>query len=271
MKVYRLRRMHEARTLQRRGVYLLPSLFTVANIFCGFSAIIMATHGRFVTAAVMILVAGVLDGLDGRIARLTGSTSEFGLQLDSIADTVSFGVAPAYMMYAWGVAPLQRAGWALSFLYVICAASRLARFNIQHKVSDNRYFIGLPTPPAAGVLAGLILCFPEKLADTWFSGLAGGLLLVVSALMVSTIRYRSFKDIGISSRHSYLAVIPIAVILVGILIEPPVVVLALMGLYLLSGPVGMLLPSRRRTHYLPGAQEATRGEEHAQGKPAPGA
>jgi CDP-diacylglycerol--serine O-phosphatidyltransferase len=228
-------------------VYLLPSLFTVANLFCGFSAIIQASNGQFVIAAVLILVATVLDGLDGRIARLTGSASEFGLQLDSIADTVSFGVAPAYLMYVWGVEPLNRMGWALSFLYAICAAVRLARFNIQHTVSDNRFFIGLPTPPAAIVLASTVLYFHAPVPGTFGVLLAAGLLLIISLLMVSRIRYRSFKDIDLRSRRSYLAIVPMAFVLVGILIDPPLVILILAFLYLVSGPLSLVAPRRSKS------------------------
>ncbi len=249
MNVHRLRRLRSLRRTRRlrgRGVFLIPSVFTVANIFCGFSALIQTTNGSFGTAAVLILVAAVLDGLDGRIARMTGSASEFGLQLDSIADTVSFGVAPAYLMYVWGVEPLHRMGWAVSFLYVICAAARLARFNIQHAVSDNRYFIGLPTPPAAAALCGTVLYLEGPLQERSRSALAAVLLLAIALLMVSRIRYRSFKDIDLRSGRPYLVIILMAVTLILILIEPPLAILLVSFSYVVSGPFALLLPRRRR-------------------------
>lgn len=238
-RLRRLRRMRRARRLPRRGVLLLPSLFTVANIFCGFSAIIQAANGKYVLAAGLIVVASILDGLDGRVARITGGTSEFGLQFDSIADTVSFGVAPAYVMYIWALQPLHRLGWAASFLYVICAAARLARFNMQHAVSDNRYFIGLPTPPAAVALSGVVLFFQIPIADMRVSGAAGGLLAVMSLLMVSRMRYRSFKDLVLPPRRPYLAIIGMAAVLVVVVIEPALFVLVVGFIYVLSGPLAL--------------------------------
>ena len=148
----------------RRGVSLLPSLFTLANLFCGWSCIVYAMRGDLATAAPFIGVAMVLDMLDGRIARMTGTASEFGVQLDSLADVISFGMAPAVLAYAWGLAPLGRLGWAAGFLFVTGAALRLARFNIQ-KNTDKRYFVGLASPAAAAIVASTVFYYPDGLRD----------------------------------------------------------------------------------------------------------
>src|ERR671919_2942431 len=149
----------------RRGVYLLPSLFTVANLFCGYACVVYAMRADFDTAALLIGVAMIVDTLDGFIARLTNTSSAFGVQLDSLADVVSFGLAPAILAFAWGLWPLQRLGWAVGFLYVTAAALRLARFNIQTAaVTDKRYFVGMPSPAAAAVIASTVFLYPVGLA-----------------------------------------------------------------------------------------------------------
>ena len=148
----------------KRGVFLLPSLFTVANLFCGYASVVYSTRGDFDTAALFIGIAMVLDTLDGFFARLTNSSTAFGVQLDSLADMVSFGLAPAILAFTWGLAPLKRLGWAAGFIYVTAAAMRLARFNIQTAViTDKRYFVGMPSPPAAGVIAATVYLFPYQL------------------------------------------------------------------------------------------------------------
>src|SRR6478752_7195834 len=152
-----LRRTQERRPRVRRGVALLPSLFTMGNMFCGYACIVYSLRGDFETAAPFIGIAVVLDMLDGRIARLTGTASDFGVELDSLADVISFGVAPAILSFAWGLQPLGRLGYAAGFLYVSAAALRLARFNIQSAaVTDKRYFVGMPSPPAAGIAASTV-------------------------------------------------------------------------------------------------------------------
>src|SRR5215831_1945456 len=177
-----------------RGLFVLPTLFTVGNLFCGYLSIWCTIRGTFEVAAVLIIAAAVLDALDGRIARMTNSTSEFGEEYDSLADLVSFGVAPAVLAYSWGLADFDRLGWMASFLFVVCGSMRLARFNIQTHVADKRYFVGLPIPMAAGTIAGIVLATPERLVSrTWMAGLLV-LTIVLSYLMISTIRYRSFKD-----------------------------------------------------------------------------
>jgi CDP-diacylglycerol--serine O-phosphatidyltransferase len=231
--------MREDRRL-RRGIYLLPTCFTVGNLFCGFFSLVEASRGRYEIAAILIIVAGILDGLDGRIARMTGTTSEFGLQFDSMADVVSFGVAPAFLSYRWALAPFDRIGWLIAFLYVICAATRLARFNIQHAVADKRHFVGLPSPPAAGVLASVAFAFPGPPPNRTVAVSLAVLTAGVALLMVSRLRYRSFKDFDLRNRRSYIAVLPIAAGLVAILTHPKGAMLTIAIVYLLSGPAWYL-------------------------------
>jgi CDP-diacylglycerol--serine O-phosphatidyltransferase len=232
----------------RRGVSLLPSLFTLANLFCGWSCVVYAMRGDLMMAAPFIGVAMVLDMLDGRIARMTGTASEFGVQLDSLADMISFGMAPAVLAYAWGLAPLGRLGWAAGFLFVTGAALRLARFNIQ-KNTDKRYFVGLASPAAAAIVASTVFYYPEGLHSRP-EALLGVILVVVPALlMVSTIRFRSFKTIDLRERRRYQILIALAALLALIVTFPHEVLLAMAYGYLASGFVDLLLHKlRRREH-----------------------
>jgi CDP-diacylglycerol--serine O-phosphatidyltransferase len=220
----------------RRGIYLLPTLFTVGNMFCGFSSVVQSSAGKLESAALMIVLAAVLDGLDGRIARLTGTTSAFGIEFDSLADIVSFGLAPALLAYYWGFGP-GRIGWSLAFLYVVCAAMRLARFNIQTVAVDKRYFVGLPSPMAGTVLACIVFAFPQPPQARWASAALAGLAFGVAILMVSRVRYHSFRAIDLRNRRSYIYVLPIAVVLVAITLHPKYVLLALSWGYLISSPL----------------------------------
>jgi len=229
----------------RRGIYLLPTVFTIGNLFCGYSAIVQAARGAFGLAAVLIIVAALLDGLDGRIARLTGSTSDFGLQFDSMADIVSFGVAPACLAYQWGLTPLGRSGWLIAFMFVVCAAMRLARFNIRASAADKRFFAGLPSPSAAGAIASLAFVFPQPLESRWIASLLAALVLGVGLLMISRFRYRSFKDFDLRNRRSYVQVLPIAALFVG-LFAAPEVLLVLAAWYLSSGPLAYAWGLARR-------------------------
>jgi CDP-diacylglycerol---serine O-phosphatidyltransferase len=231
--------MRESRR-QRRGTYLLPACFTVGNLFCGFFCLVEAARGRFETAGILIIVAAVLDGLDGRIARLTGTTSEFGLEFDSLADVVSFGVAPAFLAYRWALVPFERVGWMIAFLYVVCTATRLARFNLRRGAVDKRYFIGLPSPPAATVLASVAFAFPALPENEAVSVTLAALTTMVAILMVSRLRYRSFKDFDLRNRRSYLVVLPIAAALVAVLTHPKGALLTLAAAYLVSGPAAYL-------------------------------
>src|SRR3954451_25166213 len=195
----------------RRGVYLLPSLLTMGNMFCGYACVVYAMRGEYETAAPFIGFAVVLDMLDGRIARMTGTTSAFGVEFDSLADVISFGVAPAILSFAWGLSPLGRLGWATGFLFVAAAAMRLARFNLQAAgEGDRRYFIGMPSPAAAAVPAATVYAFPGGLADFRAALPALALVLLPAFLMVSTIRFRSFKTIDLQVRRPYRVLLLIA-------------------------------------------------------------
>jgi CDP-diacylglycerol--serine O-phosphatidyltransferase len=228
----------------RHGVSLLPSLFTLANLFCGWSCIVYAMRGELETAAPFIGVAIVLDMLDGRIARMTGTATEFGLQLDSLADLVSFGMAPAVLAYAWGLAPLGRLGWAVGFLFVTAAALRLARFNIQ-KVSDKRYFVGLASPAAGALIASTVFYYPVGLPEKPLAFVAVPLVLVPALLMVSTIRFRSFKTIDIGVRRRYQSLIVLAAGLALMVTYPHEVLLVMAYVYLASAFVGLAIQKIR--------------------------
>ena len=232
---------------RRRGIYLLPNLFTTGGLFAGFYAIIAATQGSFDVACIAIFIAGVLDGVDGRVARLTNTQSEFGVQYDSLADLISFGLAPALVMYHWalvwmkfdGVTP-GKIGWIAAFLYAACAALRLARFNSQVGQVDKRWFIGLASPAAAGLVASFVwTCFTlgyTSGAELRFAALA--VTVIAALLMVSPLRYVSFKGFGPShDRVPFTAIIIVLAVLIAIAIEPPAVLLAITAAYAVSGPL----------------------------------
>lgn len=224
---------HEPRR-NRRGVSLLPSMLTLGNMFCGYACILYAMRGNFLTAAPLIGIAMVLDMLDGRIARMTGTSSAFGLEFDSLADVISFGLAPAVLAFAWGLSELGRVGWAAGFIYVSATAMRLARFNIQTIAQpDKRYFVGMPSPPAAGVVAATVFMWPFPLAGRALAWAALALMFVPAALMVSTVRFRSFKNVnfGVGSRYRLL---PFAALIVLIYSYPEFALIVLAYGYLLS-------------------------------------
>jgi len=229
-------------------VYLLPSLFTLGNMFCGYACVIYAMRGEFEKAAPFIGIAVVLDVLDGRIARMTGSTSEFGLQFDSLADVISFGMAPAILSFQWGLESLGRLGWAAAFLYVTAAALRLARFNIQAPTADKRYFVGMPSPAAAGVPAATVFFYPLGLHAKQEAAIALAMVVVPALLMVSTIRFRSFKAIDMQARRPFRVLIFFALFIALLVTHPQWVLLALAYGYLLSAFVGLAWSRfRRRT------------------------
>ncbi len=244
----------------RRGVYLLPSLFTVANLFCGYACVVYATRADFETAALLIGIAMILDTLDGFFARLTNSSSAFGVQLDSLADVVSFGMAPAILAFTWGLWPLQRLGWAVGFIYVTAAAMRLARFNIQAtSPSDKRYFAGMPSPAAAGVIASTVYLFPSGLLE-WRQALpALAMVLVPALLMVSTIRFRSVKAIDVGWRRSYLALFVGAIILALVATHPRLALVVMAYSYVVFAVLSWLIGRlhSRRTTDAEAAQEQT--------------
>jgi CDP-diacylglycerol--serine O-phosphatidyltransferase len=230
----------------RRGVYLLPSLFTLGNLFCGYACVVYAMRGEYETAAPFIGFAIVLDMLDGRIARLTGTASDFGVEFDSLADVISFGIAPAILSFAWGLSPLGRLGWAAGFLFVTAAAMRLARFNIQAAAGgDKRYFVGMPSPAAAAVPAATVFAYPVGLYDYREALPALAMVLVPALLMVSTIRFRSFKTIDLQTRRPYTVLLLFAAGIMAITTHPRYVLVAMAYTYLFSAFIGMAMTKFR--------------------------
>jgi CDP-diacylglycerol--serine O-phosphatidyltransferase len=242
----------------RRGVYLLPSLFTMANMFCGYACIVFAMRGEFSTAAPFIGAAIVLDMLDGRIARLTGATSDFGVEFDSLADVISFGVAPSILAFAWGLYPLGRLGWAAAFIFAAAAAVRLARFNIQAGAThDKRYFVGMPSPAAAGVPAATVFAYPAGI-HTYTDALPVLAMVIVPALlMVSTIRFRSFKTFDLQARRSYAVLVLFAVGLALLASHPEIILVVIAYTYLLSAFIGLAWSRIRRRDPGPPAAATT--------------
>jgi CDP-diacylglycerol---serine O-phosphatidyltransferase len=222
----------------RRGIYLLPNLFTTAALFAGFYAVVQAMNGRFEHAAVAIFIAMVLDGLDGRVARLTRTQSAFGAEYDSLSDMVSFGLAPSLVIYVWALKGMGKLGWIAAFIYSVAAALRLARFNTQLEVADKRFFQGLPSPSAAALVAGLVWVFHEYGVQghdvRW---LAWAVTLFAGITMVSNLRYYSGKDINL--KRSVPFVVPVIIVLVFALIatSPPEVLFGMFFLYAVSGYV----------------------------------
>lgn len=232
----------------RRGIYFLPSAFTVANLFCGFYSIISSVRSQWELASILIGFAILLDTLDGRVARMANATSEFGREFDSLADLVSFGVAPGLLVYTWALNLWPRIGWLTCFLFVICGAMRLARFNIQQKVADKRYFVGLPIPAAAGVPASLVFVFPQPLGSQAQATPVLVLMAVLALLMVSTLRYYSFKDIDLRRRQPYRNILFLALLFVAIWTHPQIVLVSAAATYMASGPATKLYGIVRRAH-----------------------
>jgi CDP-diacylglycerol--serine O-phosphatidyltransferase len=243
----------------RRGVYLVPSLFTVANLFCGYACVVYSTRSDFDTAALLIGIAMILDTLDGFFARLTNSTSAFGVELDSLADVVSFGLAPAILAFTWGLWPLQRLGWAAGFLFVAAAAMRLARFNVQSATTtasgDKRYFVGMPSPAAASVIASTVFWYPGGLHQPETAVPALAMVLVPAFLMVSTMRFRSVKAIDVGWQRSYFILFLAAVALALIASHPRLALVVLSYTYVV-GALGAWVYSRIRRRPHGGVDEA---------------
>lgn len=227
-----------------KGIYLLPNLFTTTGLFAGFYAIVAAMRADFENAAIAVFIAMIMDGLDGRVARLTNTQSAFGAEYDSLADIVSFGIAPSLVVYSWGLVSLGKPGWLVAFFFAAATALRLARFNSRIGTEDKRYFQGLPCPSAAGLVAGMVwVAHSYSVPGRQLWVIAAIVTLITGALMVSSIRYYSFKDIDLKGRVPFVAVLAVLLLLVCISIDPPLVLLVAFSLYVLSGPVSAL---RRR-------------------------
>ena len=230
---------------RRRGVYLLPNLLTTGAMFAGFYAIVAAMNGKFEPAAVAVFIAMILDGLDGRVARMTNTQSDFGAEYDSLSDMVSFGVAPALVMYIWSLSSMVefgwqwgKLGWLGAFIYVAAAALRLARFNTKASSTDKRYFQGLPSPAAAAVVVGMVwFFFDQQVKGQDVAPVALVLTVITGLLMVSNISYYSFKDLDFKNKVPFIAIFMIVLIFVLASIDPPKVLFGCFLVYALSGPV----------------------------------
>jgi CDP-diacylglycerol--serine O-phosphatidyltransferase len=240
----RRRRWHELREKRGRGIYLLPSLLTTGNLFCGFFAMLLTVSHRFEEASLAIFVAMVMDLLDGRVARLMKATSQFGVEFDSLADVVSFCVAPAFLVYVFALQGLGRPAWFGAFLFVICGALRLARFNVQTGSVDRRFFIGLSTPAAAGIIASTVMLLEGAALSRWLAVAVAAGTYIVALLMVSTFRYWSFKELDFA-RHRPLRTL--LVVVLGVMIvatNPELFLFVLFTGYALSGPLRRVVVGR---------------------------
>jgi CDP-diacylglycerol--serine O-phosphatidyltransferase len=252
----RPRRRRKFRQKERKGIYILPNLFTSASLFGGFYAIIAAIQGRYEAAAAAIIISAIFDGLDGRIARFTHTTSQFGVEFDSLSDLVAFGVAPGVLAFQWAMRPFGRFGWLAAFLFVICGALRLARFNVQKNTQDPGYFRGLPIPSAACFIASMIL-FIEDLE--WVPEDTALLILVMayvlSFLMVSAIPFSSFKSFDIRNQKPFHVLVSLILMCTVVAYKPKIMLFLIMITYVLSGPLMGLYRLYSRRHAVRPAEE----------------
>jgi len=233
--------------LRKKGIYLLPNLFTTSALFAGFYAIVQAMNGQFEHSAVAIFVAMVLDGIDGRVARMTHTQSPFGAEYDSLSDMVSFGVAPALVVYVWALQGMGKLGWIAAFIFCASAALRLARFNTQLDVADKRWFQGLPSPSAAAVVAGLVwVCVEFEIKGTDITWLAWCVTLFAGLSMVSNIPYYSFKEVNMRKSIPFVALLLIILGFALLTYKPPVVLFLFFVAYALSGYVMTVIRFAKR-------------------------
>jgi len=233
----------------RKGIYILPNLFTTGSLFAGFYSMVATMNGDYKSAAIWVLVSSIFDGLDGKVARLTGTSSKFGVEYDSLADLVAFGVTPGLLMYSWALKPFGRLGWLAAFLFVVCGALRLARFNVQVNTVESKRFVGLPIPAAASMVSATVLLFYHFGWPSSFKKLAILILIYCLAfLMVSNIKYYSFKDPELIKRQPFGVLVFAVILLIVIAAEPVLMLFVLFICYIMSGPIGfiMTLPRRRR-------------------------
>jgi CDP-diacylglycerol--serine O-phosphatidyltransferase len=230
------------KTPRKRGIYLLPNILTTANLFCGFYAMLASMQGVYELASVVLVVAMVLDSLDGRIARMTNTMSKFGAEFDSLADLVTFGVAPAILVYSWSLSFYGKPGWLVAFLFCVCGALRLARFNIQIGIIESKVFNGLPIPGAASVVATGIMFYFYLGGEGKYHSIPILLAMVALALlMVSNVKYYSFKDLNFFSRKPFMSFVLIVIVMIIVAAWPQVTLFALAVSYSLSGPCWWLL------------------------------
>lgn len=227
---------------KHKGIYLLPNLLTTAGIFSGFYAVVASMKGQFEPAAIAIFVAMIFDGLDGRVARMTQTQSAFGAEYDSMADMVSFGMAPALVAYNWALSDLNKLGWLAAFIYVAGAALRLARFNTQLESADKRFFQGLPSPSAAALVAGLVWVGEEYQVKEVFNeyfvqGMVALITALAGALMVSNFKYNSFKEVNWQGKVPFVAILIVMLVFIVVATEPALVLFIVFALYTLAGPI----------------------------------
>ncbi len=246
--------------VRRRGVYLLPNLFTTGALFGGFYAIVAAMNGNFANAALAIFAAQILDGFDGRVARMTNTQSAFGTEYDSLSDMVSFGLAPAIVTYSWALYPLEKFGMGAAFIFTACAALRLARFNTQVGETDSRYFTGLASPPAATLIASGVWLGSEWELTTEVSVFAAVVITFVGLMMVSNMRYQSFKSLDKNRRVPFVAMLITMMVFIAVTVNPPVVLFALAFTYALSGPVS-LVGGMAYSRFKPGEMDENEAEK----------
>ncbi|KAA1171705.1 CDP-diacylglycerol--serine O-phosphatidyltransferase [Marinobacter salinexigens] len=232
--------------VRRRGIYLLPNALTTASLFSGFYAIVSAANGVFDNAAIAIFVSMILDGLDGRVARMTNTQSKFGEEYDSLADMVAFGVAPGLVAFFWSLNGFGKVGWAVTFIYVAGTALRLARFNTQIGSVDKKFFVGLASPSAAGCVAGLVWCFHTFESSTWLTLLTMLVVAGTGVLMVSNVLYRSFKDLDLRGRVPFAAILLVVLAFVVVAVDPATVLFVGFLAYSLSGPIRALFRRKPR-------------------------
>lgn len=238
---------YDRRESLRKGVYILPNLFTTGSLFAGFYGIVATMNGNYNVAAWFILVSSIFDALDGKVARMTGTTSRFGVEYDSLADLVAFGVAPGVLMYAWALKPFGKLGWLAAFLYVVCGALRLARFNVQVNTVESKRFLGLPIPAAASMVATCVLLFYHLGGSGAIKKVSILILIYVLALlMVSNFRYYSFKDPELVKRQPFGFLVLAIFFIILVVAEPEIVLFLLFLCYMASGPLGYLLRFFRR-------------------------
>lgn len=238
--------------VRRKGIYLLPNALTTASLFSGFYAIVSAANGVFDNAAIAIFISMILDGLDGRVARLTNTQSKFGEEYDSLADMVAFGVAPGLVAFFWSLNNLGQFGWAITFIFLAGAALRLARFNTQIGSVDKKFFVGLASPAAAACVAGLVWCFHEYEPALWLTAMTIVVVGGCGVLMVSNILYKSFKDLDLRGRVPFAAILLVVLTLVIVALDPATVLFTGFLAYALSGPVFALLRRSRNKPARPG-------------------
>jgi CDP-diacylglycerol---serine O-phosphatidyltransferase len=235
----------------RKGIHILPSLFTTGNVFCGFYSFIAALNEKYYLAAWAIVLAIIFDVLDGRIARMTKTTSAFGMQYDSLADVISFGMAPAFICYAWVLKPFGRIGWMAAFLYLLCSALRLARFNTTKPDIQGQHFIGLATPAAAAVIASIIIAFEDLFGSRVHPGFMVAVVYILAFLMVSNIKYPAFKKFEFRKRVSFTRFLLVVLVLYILATIPKIALFLISFGYTIFGPIGEWSSQKTKLNAVP--------------------